>query len=53
MLDGGEIAHFLHLATQSRPVSTRKDANVTPPWNEAVSALKIASEKKKRNLGAY
>jgi len=39
MLDGGEIARFLHLATRSRLVSTRKDASVIPPWNEAVSAL--------------
>jgi len=37
MLDGGEIARFLHLATRSRLVSTRKDASVIPPWNEAVS----------------
>jgi len=48
MLDGGEIARFLHLATRSRLVSTKKDANVIPPWNEAVSAFpkkKMTSEK--------
>lgn len=50
MLDGGEIARFLHLATRSRFVSTRKDAKVIPPWNEAVSAFapKIIVRKKKK-----
>ena len=51
MLDGGEIARFLHLATRSRLVSTRKDASVIPPWNEAVSALpKITSGKRSSHV---
>lgn len=53
MLDGGEIARFLHLATRSRFVSTRKDANVIPPWNEAVSAFCPKNNRqKKKNRSA-
>ena len=48
MLDGGEIVRFLHLATRSRFVSTRKDANVIPPWNEAVSGFAYNNRQKKK-----
>ena len=54
MLDGGEIARFLHLATRSRLVSTRKDASVIPPWNEVVSVSpKRASGKVVVRLGFW